>query len=397
MIGFALATPRDEPIASTRILVWQWGRRGAGPRFAACLADSLRSDPAAAVSLSLCRDAEIMAGPNPPRCEMPVRTYRGFVSFLVRLVTAPLAVPLLVARLWRNRPDIAICAMPGPLDLVMAAALHLVGARLLVVVHEAEVHPGDGYPVQMSLQRLLCRCADGLVALSSHVGAQLQRQNFIYTKRPLIALTHPPFAFDLPPCGRTPGPPRLLFFGRLLPYKGLDLLAGAMRLLPPETAISVRIVGRGRESVDLAALRACRNVIVENRWAAETELGAVFGWADALILPYREASQSGVAAAAIAAGRPVIATRVGGLPEQLSGVPQTMLCEPDPVSLAGAISGWLETPPLVRQSTDAVLAWRKAASSLLMAIATALSPQPTRRKWLSRQRWWIRTARPGAL
>jgi glycosyltransferase involved in cell wall biosynthesis len=396
MLGFAMATLRDASIASTRILVWQWGRRGAGPRFAACLADSLRSDTDVTVRLSLCRDAEIMAGPNPPRCEMPVRTYRGLASFLIRLGTAPLAVPLLVARLLRNRPDIAICAMPGPLDLVMASALHLLGARLLVVVHEAEVHPGDGYPVQMALQRLLCRWAHGLVALSNHVGAQLQRQNFIHSKRPLITITHPPFAIDLPLCKRSPGPPRLLFFGRLLPYKGLDLLADALKMLPPETEISVRIVGRGRECVDLEALRDCRNVTVENRWVAETELGAVFGWADALILPYREASQSGVAAAAIAAGRPVIATRVGGLPEQLSGVPQTMLCEPDPVSLTDAMSRWLETLPPVRQSVDTSLAWRQAASSLLEATEASLSPRPTRRMW-RRRRWWIGAARPGAL
>jgi glycosyltransferase involved in cell wall biosynthesis len=384
--GAAVATLQNRPIHSPKILVWQWGRRGAGPRFAACLAASLRGVPGIAVRLSLSRDAEIMAGPNPPRCEMPVRTYRGIVSFLARLVTAPLAVPLLMLRLGRDRPDIAICAMPGPLDLVMAAALRLLGIQLLVVVHEAEVHPGDGYPMQMSLQRMLCRCAGGLVSLSSHVGAQLKRQNIISTKRVLISLAHPPFAFDLPPCPRLPGPPRLLFFGRLLPYKGLDLLAGAMRLLPPETPIAVRIVGRGRECGDLDALRACHNVMVENRWAAETELGVVFGWADALILPYHEASQSGVAAAAIAAGRPVIATRVGGLSEQLSGIPHTMLCEPDPVSLAGAISHWLETSPQVRQSPDAVLAWRQAASSLLLAIGAALSPQPTRR---NRQRKWI--------
>jgi hypothetical protein len=50
------------------ILVWQWGRRGAGPRFAACLAESLRERPGIEVILSLCREAEIMAGPNPPRC-----------------------------------------------------------------------------------------------------------------------------------------------------------------------------------------------------------------------------------------------------------------------------------------------------------------------------------------
>jgi glycosyltransferase involved in cell wall biosynthesis len=271
----------------------------------------------------------------------------------------------------------------------MAAALRLLGCRLLVVVHEADVHPGDGYPMQMAFQRALCRFAGGLVSLSSHVGAQLKQQGIISTKRPLIFMAHPPFALDLPPCPRFPGPPRLLFFGRLLPYKGLDLLAGAMRLLPPETSIAVRIVGLGRECRDLDALRACRNVMVENRWAAETELGAVFGWADALILPYHEASQSGVAAAAIAAGRPVIATRVGGLSEQLAGIPHTMLCEPDPASLAGAISHWLETSPQVRQTPDAILAWRQAASSLLLAIGTAFSPQPTRDKWRSRRGRWI--------
>jgi glycosyltransferase involved in cell wall biosynthesis len=394
MIGARLDALHDGPVASMKILVWQWGRRGAGPRFAACLADSLRGDPGAAVTLSLCHAAEIMQGPNPPRCEMPVRTYRGLVSFLVRLVTAPLAVPALLIRLWRNRPDIAICAMPGPLDLVMAASLHLLGVRLLVVVHEARIHPGDGYFMQMTLQRLLCRCSDGLVALSSHVGTQLRDQRIISTKCPLISLPLPPFAFDLPPCARPAGPPRLLFFGRLLPYKGLDLLAAAMRLLPPETAIAVRVVGCGRESRDLDALRACRNVVVENRWAAETELGAILGWADALILPYREASQSGVAAAAIAAGRAVIATRVGGLPEQLSSIPQAVLCEPDAVSLARAIGRWLETPPQRRQYTDAVVEWRQAASSLLLAMGADVLPRPIRRKWRHRQRWWIEAARP---
>ncbi len=84
--------------------------------------------------------------------------------------------------------------MPGPLDLVMAAALRLLGCRLLVVVHEADVHPGDGYPMQMAFQRALCRFAGGLVSLSSHVGAQLKQQGIISTKRPLIFMAHPPFA-----------------------------------------------------------------------------------------------------------------------------------------------------------------------------------------------------------
>jgi glycosyltransferase involved in cell wall biosynthesis len=356
-----------------RVLVWQWGRRGAGPRFAACLAEALRDRPGVEVTLSLCRGAEILAGPTPPRCEMPVRTYGGMAGFLLRLATAPFALPFLLLRLRRIMPDLAICAMPGPLDLLMAVALRLVGSRLVVVVHDADSHPGDGFPGQMLLQRLLCRLAHGLAVLSSHVGTRLREQAMVGTgRRALIAFEHPPFAFDLPVTEHAEGPRRLLCFGRLLPYKGFDLLAEALAAFPASSNLTVRVVGSGSEMPALDRLRRCRGVTVENRWVPETEIGALLGWSEALILPYREASQSGVAAAALAAGRPVIATRVGGLREQLSAAPQAVLCEPDAASLARAIGLWLEAPPQIAPMADASTVWRDAASNLLLAINAAL-------------------------
>jgi hypothetical protein len=350
-----------------RILVWQWGRRGAGPRFAACLANALRGRPGIEVALSLCRDAEILAAPGPPRCEMPVRTYSGLLSFMLRLLSTPVALPLLLVRLSRIMPDLAICAMPGPLDPLMGLALRLMGTRLVVIVHEADAHPGDGYPGQIVLQRLLCRMAHGVAVLCEHVGARLRQQS---GRQTLIRFEHPPFGFDLTATTRENERRHLLCFGRLLPYKGLDLLAEALALVPGD--IDVRVVGSGPETPALDALRACPGVSVENRWVPETEIGALLGWSDALVLPYREASQSGVAAAAVAAGRPVIATRVGGLQEQLSTAPHAVLCEPDAGSLARAIGQWLETPCHVAPQADAAGAWRDAATDLLAAIATAL-------------------------
>ncbi len=87
------------------MLVWQWGKRGAGPRFGAELADSLRSLPDASVVLSLSTSAEIMAGPSPPRCEFPVPTYAGLGGFARRLLGAPLALGPLARRLRRLGPD----------------------------------------------------------------------------------------------------------------------------------------------------------------------------------------------------------------------------------------------------------------------------------------------------
>ena len=161
--------------------------------------------------------------------------------------------------------------------------------------------------------------------------------------RPLIRLRHPPMRYEFtPPEGRVSGTFRLLSFGRLLPYKGLDLLAQSLVLLGSRPGLAVRVVGSGPESQALSVLRALPGVTVENRWVPETEVGALFSWADAVVLPYREASQSGVAAVALAANRYVVATNVGGLAEQLVNEPLAILCEPEAESLANALRRVLE-------------------------------------------------------
>jgi len=320
-----------------RVLVWQWGKRGAGPRFGVELARGIATLPGHVALLSLSTQAEIMVGPSPPPCDLPMRTYRSLGGLLGRVVRAPFDIATMAARLRVLRPDAAVCAMAAPLDFVMVAALRRAGVPYVAVVHDAEPHPGDSVPLMMTLQRHLLRHAAGLVALSGHVAETLRAQRLV-GQRHLRQGFHPPFVFG--PANEPPGAHggrlRLLSFGRLLPYKGLDLLAESLALLGPETEFELRVVGQGPESPPLAALRRLPGVTVENRWVPEDEIGALLAWADALVLSHREASQSGVAAAAIAAGRWVVATRVGGLAEQLEGQ-HALLCEPDAASLAGAI------------------------------------------------------------
>jgi len=373
--------------APLRVLVWQWGRLGAGPRVASLLAEGLAAAPWVSVSLSLARDAEILTCQPPPRCDLPVATYRGLAGYLGRVALAPWSLPGLARRIGAIAPDIAVCAMTGPLDLLMAAALARLGIPFVVLVHDADAHPGDGFPLQMRLQRALCRRAAALAALSAHVGELLLRQRLAGPRgRPLIRLTLPPMPYAPPP-GQSPPDPaaarsadggfRLLAFGRLLPYKGLDLLAASLRRLGAEArlgaGLAVRVVGSGPDSAALAALRALPGVTVENRWVPEAEVGALLAWADAVVLPYREASQSGVAAAALAAGRGVIATNVGGLAEQLGHERLAILCEPDADSLAGAIRRAIARPPAGSLDPGAArAAWRE----LGLALAERMRPLP---------------------
>ena len=339
-----------------RVLVWHWGRRGGGPRYAVELAEGLRQQPGVQVWLSLAARAEILAQPGAPGCDWPVPTYAGWPGLLARWLGAPWMLVRLVRRLRQLAPLVAICAMPGPLDLVMALALRRVGCRLVVVVHDATPHPGDGWPGQALLQRALLRRADRLVALSQHVADALARQGFagVHVSR------HPPRS-ALPPPVPHDGPLRLLCYGRLLPYKGLDLLAAALARLGARADLRVRVVGAGPEAAALAALRALPGVAVENRWVPEMEMEALLAWADAVVLPYREASQSGIAAAALSAGRHVLGTDVGGLRAQLDGIAGA-LCPPTAEGLAVGLRDLLE----VRRFTPvpALEPWRDWQAAL---------------------------------
>ena len=319
--------------------MWQWGRRGAGPLLAVVIARELARLPGIEPVLSLSSMAELLHGPHPPANDLPIRTYRSIPQFARRLLTAPWLVPKIAARLRAARVDVALCAMPAPFDVVMAAALRRAGVPFAVIVHDAQLHPGDGFPLQMTLQRALVRQAGLLFALTGHVADQLRAQG-LQAGQTLALATHPPFVFDPapPPVRGHGGPMRLLSFGRLMPYKGLDLLADAMQRLPDPGAFELRVVGSGPESPDLARLRALPGVTVENRWVPEDELGRLLGWADAMVLTHREASQSGVAAAAVAAGRWIVSTRVGGLAEQLEGERLAILCDPDAASIAAGLA-----------------------------------------------------------
>jgi glycosyltransferase involved in cell wall biosynthesis len=355
-----------------RILVWQWGRHGAGPLLAVHVADALRSIPGTEVLLSLSRSAEILRIEAPPHCDLPVDTYGGMVSLVWRLLQAPWVVTGLVRRIGALRPDIAICAMPGPLDLLQLAALRRLHIPIVILAHDADPHPCDRYPLLMALQRRLLRRADAVVALTRHVASRLVEQGAV-DRQKVFVLWLPPLVFGAlpPPPGAHGGPLRLLFFGRLLSYKGLNLLQEAVRELGLPGSWVLRVVGAGPESSELAALRATAGVTVENRWVPEGEIGDLLAWADVVVLPYIEASQSGVAPAAIAAGRVVVATRVGGLLEQLGNESLARLCEPHPASLAMVLRELLhELPkPTLPRPPDPHHEWHEFASQLLDRVA----------------------------
>jgi glycosyltransferase involved in cell wall biosynthesis len=117
----------------------------------------------------------------------------------------------------------------------------------------------------------------------------------------------PPELADTPP-----DRPVVLCFGLMRPYKGIDVLLDAWRGVD---GADLWIVGRPR--MDIAGLRAAAppNVRFVPRFITDAEQPALFRRADLVVLPYREIDQSGVLFTALAFGRPLLLTDVGGFPE----------------------------------------------------------------------------------
>jgi glycosyltransferase involved in cell wall biosynthesis len=110
-----------------------------------------------------------------------------------------------------------------------------------------------------------------------------------------------------------PQAPSVLLFGRLEEYKGVDVLVGAMRLVW-ERRPDVRLVVAGAGDAAQLVPEDPRVSLIP-RYIPESEVEDLFADACLVVLPYTQASQSGVGALAIAAGVPVVVSNLGALPE----------------------------------------------------------------------------------
>jgi glycosyltransferase involved in cell wall biosynthesis len=222
--------------------------------------------------------------------------------------------------------------------------------RRVVICHN--VRPHESFPGADVLTRSTLRHADLLVTHAPHQREELAALGI---DAPVLEAFHPRFvAADLaaPPERaavrderKRLGKPELLLlqFGAVRRYKGLDVALEALALTDP--SLSVRLVVAGRfwdgaaEYRRLADRRGIGDrVVIRDRYVSNEEAAVLFSAADAVILPYRTASQSGVVQLAFAYGRPVIASAVGGLPAAVRHGRDGILCEPgDAAAFARAI------------------------------------------------------------
>ena len=219
---------------------------------------------------------------------------------------------------------------------------------IVVTVHDARRHPGDWDTLLVPswFRRLSVRLADAVIV---HGQKQLgiAQEVFGVSRDRLYVLPH----LALPRYRRIAGANgirkpcdglvRVLFFGRLYEYKGLDYLIASAPLVGGEGGrVRYTIAGSGKLSgAQRRSVKSLPHVTLINRHIDEDEAARLFCEADIVVLPYVAATQSGVLAIASTFGKPVVVTDVGELPAVVRGCNMGLVVPPrDAPALARAIT-----------------------------------------------------------
>ena len=348
-----------------RILFAYWGRRGALSRFTLNLARACEHVAELDATISVSSQNEIFHHflPLGPKL-LAVQTFTSPVGALTgphRLVRLRHD---LLNRVISDRIEAVVTLMPHIWSPLVSPAIRRNGIRYLTVVHDADPHIGDRTGVATRWLLRDTRSADRVITLSSAVAERLASTGRVSQSK-IATLVHPDLDYRVgvprpraAPAGR---PLRCLFFGRIMPYKGLPLLLDAWEILRRDgLSIELGVYGEG-DLDDCADRLRLLGAEVVNEWIAEDRVAAIFDRFDVVVLPYIEASQSGIAAIAMASGLPIVATPVGGLVEQVRDLETGVVAQAvDGSSLAQAIKRLLLDPSVYESVQKGIAASREA-------------------------------------
>ena len=195
----------------------------------------------------------------------------------------------------------------------------------------------------LALERKLLASTDGLIFESAYAGRVFAEQvDANSSARRIIhnGLLDAEFALAAP----APDAADFLFLGELSPIKGVDVLLQALRIVNNTAVARALIVGDGRLARDLRQLVAELGLTSVISFASAMPIRHAFTRGRCMVMPSRAESLRYVALETAAAAMPLIATRVGGIPEIVSGSDTPLVPADDPQALAAALSAALAAP-----------------------------------------------------
>jgi len=243
-----------------------------------------------------------------------IRTYVNSIDFLIRTTGFIFSCYFLLKRLVKENGKSLIFYFPvyHPWNLIISLYSMVFKIKTVVTVHDYVQHIGEENIASEWIQRKTIKTSSKTVFLSQ---SELNKVNDLNLKLKSIVIPHPILhLFDQVPSRSHQLNPDILFFGRISSYKGVDILLNSFddyKSVIGKLTIAGDIVDQGLR------IRHDQNINVINNYIPENKVKELLSSHHILILPYVDASQSGVLTLGIDSCIPMIISDLPGLREQL--------------------------------------------------------------------------------
>lgn len=255
--------------------------------------------------------------------------------------------------------------------------------KVVTTIHDVSMHLGEKNSLIDRFNNYIVRHSQKIVTLSERF-IPLISEKYGFDKKQICWIRHGNYNYYRPSNFQNKNSitRRILFFGRIHEYKGISVLFDAMAIVKEKDPdIVLNIVGKGKlsdsDNEKINRLGKACNIV--NEYIPNEEIYRYFKDIDFIVVPYIEASQSGVMMLAYSFSKPVIVTDVGGLPEQVFEDTGIIIQPNDRNALADSILKMYEEPQKIlemgksaEQKNETVFSWKLSAETLLKFLETGL-------------------------
>jgi glycosyltransferase involved in cell wall biosynthesis len=316
-----------------KILVWYWGRLGGGQTYAYHIIKYLKKLSNKynnfQIYLSVSKNAELYDAFKKFNLKsFNINTYDSKFQAIISLLYIFRIRKNFINFIKINKIDVVYSPMFHMWNFLISKIFFKHGIKYLFTIHDAKLHPGENSFVLRLIYNLSVKTANAYLTLTKTVKSQLLKDKYFRSKKIYIArfgnIENNKKIKKLV----TKKKIKFLFFGRILEYKGVhNLLIAFSRLNKDYPNSTLHIVGRGDVSKYLKLILKNKNIYLINNWISEKSFNSFFKNFHICVLPYNEASQSGVIPLMFSLGIPVIITPVGGLNEQVKNNYNGIICK----------------------------------------------------------------------
>ncbi len=240
-----------------------------------------------------------------------------------------------------------------PWSILYGLIFKVFGYRIIFTQHDPIQHTGEPRKyLQNLINKIQLKLGDYIIVHSNFL-KDLILKKYNISENKIIVYPHGHYGFLLKYKRKKirEGPHTILFFGRILKYKGLDLLLKSLIFLKKRGyKFKLIIAGEGNLNPYKKLLKELKKYIeIYNDYIPEQDIPYYFQRTKIIALTYYDATQSGIIPIAYPFGKPVIVTNVGGLPEVVINGKTGFIVNRNPKKIAETIKKALYTPHILNK------------------------------------------------